>query len=144
MLDMATTQVAFRLDDALVTAMDLEAKRLSDERPGLPITRADVVRVALTHYLASRGVRVEAPVRGTGDDATARMAAALRSTAAARIKAGAFTQAELARRSGIDKGQLSRFLHGDKAGGLSADRLVLLSKALDEPARAAKTRKRPS
>jgi hypothetical protein len=41
-------QTAFRLPSALIAKLDRIAERLTAERPGIPITRADVVRMLLT------------------------------------------------------------------------------------------------
>ncbi len=49
-----TTLVAVRLPDTLLARVDHLAERWSRERPGLPVTRSDVVRVLL-----ERGVDAE-------------------------------------------------------------------------------------
>lgn len=46
-----TTQVAFRLPDALVARLDRHAERLSKQHPGLEFTRVDAVRTLLTRAL---------------------------------------------------------------------------------------------
>jgi hypothetical protein len=46
-----TTQVAFRLPDALLARLDRHAERLSKQHPGLEFTRVDVVRTLLTRAL---------------------------------------------------------------------------------------------
>ncbi len=43
-----TQQTAFRLSSALIAKLDRIADRLTEERPGLAVTRADVVRMLLT------------------------------------------------------------------------------------------------
>lgn len=47
-------QVSITLDGALILALDQEAERIAAERPGLTLTRTDVVRVALHEWLTSR------------------------------------------------------------------------------------------
>ncbi len=42
------------LDGALMLALDDMAEQMSRERPGLTLTRTDVVRVALHEWLADR------------------------------------------------------------------------------------------
>ena len=51
------TQTAFRLPPDLVAKLDRIADRLSAERPGIPITRADVVRMLLTRAVAEEETR---------------------------------------------------------------------------------------
>lgn len=46
-----TQQTAFRLPTDLVRRLDRHAKRLEAERPGLAVSRADVVRMLLTRAL---------------------------------------------------------------------------------------------
>jgi hypothetical protein len=46
--------VAFKLEGAVVNQLDAEADRLAAERPGLVVTRTDVVRIALHEWLAQR------------------------------------------------------------------------------------------
>jgi hypothetical protein len=46
-----TRQIAFRLTEGLLSRLDRLAKRLSGERPGLRVTRTDVVRMLLTRGL---------------------------------------------------------------------------------------------
>ena len=43
-----TIQTAFRLPEGLLARVDAYAEQLKAERPGLPATRADAVRVLLT------------------------------------------------------------------------------------------------
>ena len=51
------TQTAFRLPPDLVAKLDRIADRLSAERPGIPITRADVVRMLLTRAVKEEETR---------------------------------------------------------------------------------------
>jgi hypothetical protein len=44
----STTQVAFRLPEALIERLDRHADRLSAAHPGLEFTRVDAVRTLLT------------------------------------------------------------------------------------------------
>lgn len=50
-------QISITVDGALVQALDGEAERISGERPGMRLTRADIVRIALNEWLASRSHR---------------------------------------------------------------------------------------
>jgi len=43
-----------RLDTGLVAKLDKAAERMAAERPGLKISRADIVRVALLDWLANQ------------------------------------------------------------------------------------------
>ena len=52
-----TVQVAFRFSESLVRRLDAEARRMSQESPGMQVTRADVVRVLLTRGLDGGGGR---------------------------------------------------------------------------------------
>lgn len=45
---MGTKQTAFRLPADLIRRLDRLAERFARERPGLAVTRADVVRILLT------------------------------------------------------------------------------------------------
>lgn len=47
----ATTQVAFRLPDSLITRLDRHTERMTKENPGLEFSRADAVRSLLTRAL---------------------------------------------------------------------------------------------
>ena len=47
-------QISITVDGALIQRLDGEADRISSERPGMRLTRADVVRIALHEWLASR------------------------------------------------------------------------------------------
>jgi hypothetical protein len=49
--------VAFKLDGGLVAQIDALADRLSAERPGLAITRTDVVRMAIHEFLTAHATR---------------------------------------------------------------------------------------
>jgi hypothetical protein len=49
--------VAFKLDGGLVAQIDALADRMSAERPGLAVTRTDVVRMAIHEYLAAHATR---------------------------------------------------------------------------------------
>ncbi len=51
------TQTAFRLPPDLVAKLDRIAARLAAERPGIPVTRADVVRMLLTRAAAEEEAR---------------------------------------------------------------------------------------
>ena len=54
-----TTQVAFRLSDGMIAKLDAYAAWMSDNTPGLSITRADAVRVLLTQALGAAKKRGE-------------------------------------------------------------------------------------
>jgi hypothetical protein len=45
--------VAFKLDGGLVAQIDALADRMSAERPGLAVSRTDIVRIAIHEYLAA-------------------------------------------------------------------------------------------
>lgn len=47
-------QISITVDGALIQRLDGEADRISAERPGMRLTRADVVRIALHEWLALR------------------------------------------------------------------------------------------
>jgi hypothetical protein len=49
--------VAFKLDGGLVAQIDALADRLSAERPGLAVTRTDIVRMAIHEYLTAHTSR---------------------------------------------------------------------------------------
>jgi hypothetical protein len=49
--------VAFKLDGAIVKQLDAAAERLTAERPGLAVTRTDVVRIAIHEWLAAHAKR---------------------------------------------------------------------------------------
>jgi hypothetical protein len=46
--------VNVNLDGGLILALDEEAKALMSERPGLSVTRTDVIRIALNEWVAAR------------------------------------------------------------------------------------------
>lgn len=46
-----TKQTAFRLPEGLIARVDAYAERLTRERPGMPATRADAVRILLSMAL---------------------------------------------------------------------------------------------
>lgn len=48
---MATKQVAFRLDEALLDRVDAYADQMTQETPGVQFSRVDAVRFLLTHAL---------------------------------------------------------------------------------------------
>jgi hypothetical protein len=48
------TQIAFRADDNLLALIDAEAERMKAERPGLTISRAEVVRDLVYRVLKPR------------------------------------------------------------------------------------------
>jgi hypothetical protein len=48
------TQIAFRADDDLIALIDAEAERLKAERPGLTVSRAEVVRDLVYRALRPR------------------------------------------------------------------------------------------
>ena len=48
------TQIAFRADDNLLALIDAEAERMKAERPGLTVSRAEVVRDLVYRALKPR------------------------------------------------------------------------------------------
>lgn len=54
---MGTKQTAFRLPPDLIRRLDRLAQRYADERPGLAVTRADVVRILLTRAVDEEEAR---------------------------------------------------------------------------------------
>lgn len=51
------TQIALRVDDELLAMIDREAEQLQAARPGLIVTRAEVVRDLLYRALKGKGSR---------------------------------------------------------------------------------------
>ena len=49
--------VAFKLDGGVVKQLDAEAEKLTTERPGLTVTRTDIVRMAIHEFLTIRTKR---------------------------------------------------------------------------------------
>lgn len=56
-----TRQAAFRLPETLLNRLDELAAAMSRERPGLKITRADVVRMLLVRGLDAAPVAAKGP-----------------------------------------------------------------------------------
>ena len=53
-----TPQIALRLPQGLIDRLDAEAARLSEGRIGAPVTRTDIVRMALQAYFAAKDAAV--------------------------------------------------------------------------------------
>jgi hypothetical protein len=49
--------LSIRIEGAMAKSLDEIAEKMSAERPGLAITRTDVVRVALNEWLAGRSTK---------------------------------------------------------------------------------------
>lgn len=58
-------QISLTLDGALVVALDEEADRLAAERPGLSLSRADVIRMALFEHVNRLHAARESKREGT-------------------------------------------------------------------------------
>lgn len=58
--DMATIQIGVRLDEELLGRVDAFLDVLAERAPGLPIKRADALRVLLTRGLDAEGVKAPA------------------------------------------------------------------------------------
>jgi len=52
-------QISVTFDGAFVLALDEEAERIAAERPGMTLTRADVIRIGLHEWLALRAKRTK-------------------------------------------------------------------------------------
>ena len=55
----ATVQVSFRIPDSMAKAIDAVAEKKSEAAGGVPITRTQVVLLALREWLASRGQKLK-------------------------------------------------------------------------------------
>ena len=49
--------LSIRIDGTIAKSLDTIAEKMSAERPGLAITRTDVVRVALNEWLAVKAAK---------------------------------------------------------------------------------------
>jgi hypothetical protein len=47
-------QISITVDGSLIQRLDEEAAQISSERPGMRLTRADVIRIALHEWLVGR------------------------------------------------------------------------------------------